>query len=45
MWDDMRDAIIDEITLKGIANPPQIVVDLMRNFLQRIATTKADTFH
>ena len=35
-WDDMRDAIIDEITLKRIVNPPQIVVNLMKNFLQRL---------
>ena len=35
-WDDMRDAIIGEITLKGIANPPQIAVDLMRNSIQRL---------
>ena len=35
-WDNMRDATIDEITLKGIVNPPQIVVNLIRGFLQRL---------
>ena len=33
-WDDMRNAVIDEITVRGRANPPQIVVDLIRSFLQ-----------
>ena len=34
-WDDMRNAVIDEITVRGRANPPQIVVGLIKSFLQR----------
>ena len=35
-WDDLRDAIIDEITVRGRANPPQIVAALIKGFLQRL---------
>ena len=35
-WDDMRNAVIDEITVWGRANPPQIVVGLIKSFLQRV---------
>ena len=32
----MRDAIIDEITVKGQVQPPAVVVNLIRGFLQRL---------
>ena len=35
-WDDLRDAIIDEITVPGRANPPQIVAALIKGLLQRL---------
>ena len=35
-WDDMRNAVIDEVTVWGRANPPQVIVDLIRSFLQRL---------
>ena len=35
-WDNMRDAVIDEITVKGRAQPPAVVVNLIRGFLQRL---------
>ena len=35
-WDHMRDAVIDEITVKGRAQPPAVVVNLIRGFLQRL---------
>ena len=35
-WDDLRDAIIDEISVRGRANPPQIVAALIKGFLQRL---------
>ena len=35
-WDDMRNAVIDEITVRGRANPPQIVVGLIKSSLQRL---------
>ena len=35
-WDHMRDAVIDEITVRGRAQPPAIVVNLIRGFLQRL---------
>ena len=39
-WDDMRNAVIDEITMWGRANPPQIVVGLIKSFLQRLPLPK-----
>ena len=35
-WDHMRDAVIDEITVKGRAQPPAVVANLIRGFLQRL---------
>ena len=35
-WDTMRDAIIQELTVHGLPNPPAIVVQLMTLFLQRL---------
>ncbi len=35
-WDHMRDAVIDEIAVKGRAQPPAVVVNLIRGFLQRL---------
>ena len=32
----MRDAVIDEITVRGKAQPPAVVVNLIRGFLQRL---------
>ena len=32
----MRDAVIDEITVKGTTQPPAVVVNLIRGFLQRL---------
>ena len=32
----MRDAVIDEITVRGRAKPPAIVVNRIRGFLQRL---------
>ena len=36
-WDHMRDAVIDEITVKGRAQPPAVVVNLIRGFLTETA--------
>ena len=35
-WDHVRDAVIDEITVRGRANPPVVVTNLIRSFLQRL---------
>ena len=35
-WDDTRNAIIEEITVRGRANPQQIVAGLIKGFLQRL---------
>ena len=35
-WDDMRDAVIDEITVKGRVQPPAVVVNLIQGFLKRL---------
>ena len=35
-WDNMRDAVIDEITVKGRAQPPVVVVNLIQGFLRRL---------
>ena len=35
-WDNMRDAVIDEITVKGRAQPPAVVVNLIQGFLKRL---------
>ena len=35
-WDHMRDAVIDEITVKGRAQPPAVVAKLIRGFLHRL---------
>ena len=35
-WDHMRDAVIEDITVKGRAQPPAVVVNLIRGFLQRL---------
>ncbi len=35
-WDNMRDAVIDEITVKGRAQPPVVVVNLIQGFLKRL---------
>ena len=35
-WDDMRDALISEITLSGLPNPAAVVLRLMTMFLQRL---------
>ena len=35
-WDDMRDAVIEEITVKGRAQPPAVVVNLIQGFLKRL---------
>ncbi len=34
-WDDLRNAVIDEITFRGRANP-QIVAAIIKGFLQRL---------
>ena len=35
-WDQMRDAVIDEVTIRGRAQQPAVVVNLIRGFLQRL---------
>ena len=35
-WDHMRDAVIDEVTIRGKAQQPAVVVNLIRGFLQRL---------
>ena len=35
-WDQMRDAVIDEVTIRGKAQQPAVVVNLIRGFLQRL---------
>ena len=35
-WDHMRDAVIDEVTVRGRAQQPAIVVNLIRGFLKRL---------
>ena len=35
-WDQMRDAVIDEVTIRGIAQQPALVINLIRGFLQRL---------
>ena len=35
-WDQMRDAVIDEVTIRGKAQQPAVVVNLTRGFLQRL---------
>ena len=35
-WDHMRDAVIDEITVRGHVQQPVIVTELIRGFLQRL---------
>ena len=35
-WDDIRDAVIDEVTIRGKAQQPAVIVRLIRGFLQRL---------
>ena len=35
-WDNIRDAVIDEVTIRGKAQQPAVVVRLIRGFLQRL---------
>ena len=35
-WDHMRDAVIDEVTVRGRAQQPAVVLHLIRGFLQRL---------
>ena len=35
-WDDIRDAVIDEVTIHGKAQQPAVIVRLIRGFLQRL---------
>ena len=35
-WDNIRDAVIDEVTVRGKAQQPAVVVRLIRGFLQRL---------
>ena len=35
-WDHMRDAVIDEVTVRGRAQQPAVVINLIRGFLQRL---------
>ncbi len=35
-WDHIRDAVIDEVTIRGKAQQPEVVVRLIRGFLQRL---------
>ena len=35
-WDQMKDAVIDEVTIRGRAQQPAVVVNLIRGFLQRL---------
>ena len=35
-WDDIRDAVIDEVTIHGKAQQPTVIVRLIRGFLQRL---------
>ena len=35
-WDNIRDAVIDEVTTRGKAQQPAVVVRLIRGFLQRL---------
>ena len=35
-WGQMRDAVIDEVTIRGKAQQPAVVVNLIRGFLQRL---------
>ena len=35
-WNDIRDAVIDEVTIHGKAQQPAVIVRLIRGFLQRL---------
>ena len=35
-WDHMRNAVIDEVTVRGRAQQPSVVVNLIRSFLMRL---------
>ena len=35
-WDHMRNAVIDEVTVRGKAHQPSVVVNLIRSFLMRL---------
>ena len=36
-WDRMRNAVIDEVTVRGRAHQPSVVVNLIRSFLMRLS--------
>ena len=43
-WDDIRDAVIDKVTIHGKAQQPAVILRLIRGFLQRLPLPIATLF-